>query len=200
MYKIIGADGKEYGPVTADQLRQWISEGRANAQTRVLPEGATEWKPLGEIPEFGSAPKAPSAFVYTPPGAAGPNPATRVSGPAVGLIVTAVLNFLMEAGSLALNLLGTSILMSSSMPAEPAWIRVFSGTVGIASNILGLLVSILILVGGIKMMKLEAYGLAMTASILAMIPCISPCCLIGLPLGIWAAIVLSEPEVKGAFH
>jgi hypothetical protein len=39
MYKIIGADGKEYGPITADQLRAWIVEGRANAQTKVLMEG-----------------------------------------------------------------------------------------------------------------------------------------------------------------
>ncbi len=55
MYKIIGADGKEYGPATAEALRQWITEGRANAQTRVLPEGTTEWKTLGELPEFAAA-------------------------------------------------------------------------------------------------------------------------------------------------
>ncbi|HUJ11174.1 MAG TPA: GYF domain-containing protein [Verrucomicrobiae bacterium] len=52
MYKIIGGDGKEYGPVTAEQLRQWIVEGRANAQTKVQAEGSTEWKTLAEFPEF----------------------------------------------------------------------------------------------------------------------------------------------------
>jgi len=26
MYKIIGADQKEYGPVSADQLRQWLGQ------------------------------------------------------------------------------------------------------------------------------------------------------------------------------
>jgi hypothetical protein len=55
MYKIIGADGNEYGPVTAEQLRQWIAEGRANAQTKVQAEGSTEWKALSEFPEFTSA-------------------------------------------------------------------------------------------------------------------------------------------------
>jgi hypothetical protein len=55
MYKILGADQKEYGPVSAEQLRQWIAEGRANAQTKVLPVGATEWKPLAELPEFAGA-------------------------------------------------------------------------------------------------------------------------------------------------
>lgn len=52
MYKIIGADGKEYGPVTAEQLRQWIREGRSNAQTKVQAEGATEWKTLDQFSEF----------------------------------------------------------------------------------------------------------------------------------------------------
>lgn len=52
MFKIIGADGREYGPVTGDQLRQWIREGRANAQSRVQPEGAADWITLGELPEF----------------------------------------------------------------------------------------------------------------------------------------------------
>ena len=28
MYKIIGADGKEYGPISAEQLRQWLNEDR----------------------------------------------------------------------------------------------------------------------------------------------------------------------------
>ncbi|PWU20257.1 MAG: hypothetical protein C5B50_04420 [Verrucomicrobia bacterium] len=55
MYKILGADGREYGPVTAEQLRRWIAESRANAQTRVLAEGATEWKPLSAFPEFSAS-------------------------------------------------------------------------------------------------------------------------------------------------
>jgi MFS family permease len=52
MYRIIGADEKEYGPVSAAQLRQWITEGRANSQTRVQVEGSTGWVPLGSLPEF----------------------------------------------------------------------------------------------------------------------------------------------------
>ncbi len=52
MYKMIGADGREYGPVPAEQLRQWIREGRANAQTQVQLAGDTAWKPLGELAEF----------------------------------------------------------------------------------------------------------------------------------------------------
>lgn len=57
-----------------------------------------------------------------------------------------------------------------------------------------------IIFGAAKMRNLESYGLAMTASILSMIPYLSPCCCFGLPFGIWALVVLSKPEVKGAFR
>lgn len=53
MFKIIGTDQKEYGPISIEQLKQWIAEGRANANTLVQPAGSAEWKPLSSFPEFG---------------------------------------------------------------------------------------------------------------------------------------------------
>jgi hypothetical protein len=69
MYKIIGADQKEYGPITADQLRQWISEGRINANTKVQTEGAGIWRSVSELPEFAaslpaSVPPAPGTPIH----------------------------------------------------------------------------------------------------------------------------------------
>ncbi|MDB6035806.1 MAG: domain containing protein [Verrucomicrobiales bacterium] len=52
MYKIIGNDGKEYGPVSADQICQWIASGRCGAQTLAQPEGGKSWQPLSSHPEF----------------------------------------------------------------------------------------------------------------------------------------------------
>ena len=70
MYKIIGADGKEYGPISVEQLRQWRSEGRVNAQTKVLAEGATDWKTIAEIAELGEAmPITPPSLPSFQPGA-----------------------------------------------------------------------------------------------------------------------------------
>ena len=54
-YKVIGVDQKEYGPVPEEQLRQWILDGRLNAQARVQVEGTDEWKLLAEIPELAAA-------------------------------------------------------------------------------------------------------------------------------------------------
>ncbi|HTS19696.1 MAG TPA: CD225/dispanin family protein [Verrucomicrobiae bacterium] len=64
MFKIIGGDGRQYGPVSAEQIRQWMAEGRASAQTMAQAEGSTEWKPLGQFPEF--APSTPPPLGATP--------------------------------------------------------------------------------------------------------------------------------------
>lgn len=60
MYKIIGGDGKEYGPVPVEQLQQWLTEGRVNGATRAQLEGTTEWKTLAEYGITGSAPVPPN--------------------------------------------------------------------------------------------------------------------------------------------
>lgn len=62
MFKIRGADGREYGPVTTEQLHQWVREGRAGAQTQVLPEGATTWSLLKALPEFARLFAAPPSI------------------------------------------------------------------------------------------------------------------------------------------
>ena len=70
MYHIIGVDQKEYGPITAGQLRDWIAEGRANGQTKVRLEGSPDWKSLSDFPEFLealSAKTAPVAYAGPPP-------------------------------------------------------------------------------------------------------------------------------------
>ena len=118
----------------------------------------------------------------------------------IGIVLTSTLVLaIAQIISLIFNLAGASILANSQMPKE-AWANMFSGTIGVVSGVIALLLSGLIFFGAMKMKKLESYGLAMTASIIAMIPCFSPCCLIGLPIGIWALVVLSKPEVKSAFH
>lgn len=52
MFSILGVDGKEYGPVSVDQVKAWISEGRANLDTKVKRAGDAEWIRLGDLPEF----------------------------------------------------------------------------------------------------------------------------------------------------
>jgi TM2 domain-containing membrane protein YozV len=67
MYRMIGKDGQQYGPVTTEQLRSWIAENRANPQTLVQPDGTQDWKPLGSLPEFAADLKPPPVSATVPP-------------------------------------------------------------------------------------------------------------------------------------
>jgi uncharacterized membrane protein len=51
-YIIIGGDGKEYGPVTDADVRQWITEGRLAASSLAKGEGDAEFRPLSKFPEL----------------------------------------------------------------------------------------------------------------------------------------------------
>jgi uncharacterized protein DUF4339/glycerophosphoryl diester phosphodiesterase family protein len=74
MYKIIGGDQKEYGPVSFAEICQWILEGRANGQTLAKGEGDADWKPLAAFTEFA---QTLAARAQTPPAMSAP--------PALGL-------------------------------------------------------------------------------------------------------------------
>jgi uncharacterized membrane protein len=70
MFTIIGGDGKEYGPVTVDQVRAWMAAGRANLTSRVKAVGTETWKTIADTPEItGSLPLAgvPGISARLPP-------------------------------------------------------------------------------------------------------------------------------------
>lgn len=59
MFHIIGGDGKEYGPVTVEQIRAWIAAGRANLDSKARALGTDEWRRLADFGEFTSPDGAP---------------------------------------------------------------------------------------------------------------------------------------------
>jgi hypothetical protein len=67
-YRIVGADGKTYGPVGLEQVRWWIVEGRAESRTPVFVEGASDWTFLGLLPELAAD------FAASPPTIAAAKP------------------------------------------------------------------------------------------------------------------------------
>jgi hypothetical protein len=74
------------------------------------------------------------------------------------------------------------------------------GGSGIFQNIIGIACAAFTVYGGMQMRALKNWGLALAATILAMLPCGSSCCCcLGLPIGIWVIITLTKPEVKSAF-
>lgn len=72
MYRIIGGDGREYGPVALEQIQLWIAQRRAGPGTLVRPESSTEWSALNQLAEFASdlaalEPRSPSGPAVVPP-------------------------------------------------------------------------------------------------------------------------------------
>jgi hypothetical protein len=59
-YKIIGADQMEYGPVSAEQIRLWVTERRVDSETKLQAEGGGEWKRVADVPELAAALKGNS--------------------------------------------------------------------------------------------------------------------------------------------
>src|SRR5258706_7852157 len=52
-YKLLGGDGKEYGPVTLEQLQSWLKEGRVTAATQILRSDLNVWHPASDYGELG---------------------------------------------------------------------------------------------------------------------------------------------------
>jgi len=83
---------------------------------------------------------------------------------------------------------------------EEQIINMLSGGFGMVSAAVGLFIAGIIIYASLEMKKLQQWSLAVAASVLAMVPCISPCCILGLPFGIWSLIVLMKDDVKTAFR
>lgn len=138
------------------------------------------------------------------PGAYPPQPTAeeQVRLPATLLLITGILGAVVQAISLLFTLLGTTadLVRASLGPTEEAFASAMSGSIAIFSSIIGLATAALLVYGALKMKDLQSYTLSMAASIVALVPCVSPCCLLGLPIGIWSLVVLLKPDVKAAFR
>jgi len=71
MYKILGSDGNEYGPVSVEQVKKWIAENRVEKKTPVIPDGALDWVFLESLPEFAGAFEPPAPRPSPMPSSAG---------------------------------------------------------------------------------------------------------------------------------
>lgn len=51
-YKIIGTDGREYGPVTLEELLAWINDGRVAPYSQIWRADLACWRPASGWPEL----------------------------------------------------------------------------------------------------------------------------------------------------
>ncbi len=63
----------------------------------------------------------------------------------------------------------------------------------------GGLVGILIVIGGVQMIRVRGWVIALLGALLSMVPCVQGCFILGVPIGIWCLVVLMDSSVKQAF-
>jgi hypothetical protein len=51
-YQVMGEDGQEYGPVSAEKIRAWVAEQRLERKSPVKPADSRDWVFLESLPEF----------------------------------------------------------------------------------------------------------------------------------------------------
>jgi hypothetical protein len=205
-------NGQQRGPLTEAQLDDLAKAGTIKSDTLVWAEGMANWLPYSQA--RGGAASAPP--LLAPPGAApfgaapfatGPDQVRqKVSGPAVGLIVTGGFGIIGGILGLLTPLWMSAMVqwLENAQPGNPGLEQMKAmATASTISQILfgviNLAVAGLTIFAAMRMKNLRSHTLAVVMSIISMLPYLSGCCCVGLPVGIWALVVLFKPEVKSAF-
>jgi hypothetical protein len=129
---------------------------------------------------------------------------SRVSNVGAVLLVTAVIAC---AGNVGVFLVGSAVRRSTPPAPPPAGMTpderrswqygqdaaVFLEFVCLATT--SVAVYLPVFLAGLSLPNGRGYSLGITAAVLAMLPC-SPGCLMGVPVGIWALLVLTNEDVK----
>jgi hypothetical protein len=127
---------------------------------------------------------------------------SAVMPPAIALMVLGGVYICISLGMLGLRIFNLSHAMAIAPQGQgdPAFAAGYKfGVYGaLVFEVVGVILGAVIILGAIQMKNVGNFGLAMTASILAMVPC-HYCCLVGIPLGIWSVITLNQEDVKSAF-
>ncbi|HZV06823.1 MAG TPA: hypothetical protein VE999_17200, partial [Gemmataceae bacterium] len=138
----------------------------------------------------------------------------RVQTPAICLIVVGILNIFWALYMLANGILWTvapDFIINAekrfspalqNQAATPDQLQMQGIIVSYPVAILAFVASVLPILGGIRMLSLKSYALSVCGAVSAMVPCLScmACCGVGEGIGIWALVVLLNPDVKSAFQ
>ena len=128
---------------------------------------------------------------------------SAVAGPAISLMIVGALDIPAAIAYLIFQIFNFRFAGQAYPPgqAPPGYAEgiVIGKVFAFVVIALSILFGFLLFVGGLKMKKLQSFGLAMTACVIAMLP-LHCCCILGLPFGIWGLSVLNRSEVKDAFR
>lgn len=119
----------------------------------------------------------------------------RVWIPASGLLVAGGINCLAAVG---LTLSAIFTLLTKGFSGEFVTFGFLPGAAQMVIVAATVAYAIFVLLGGWNLMQLRSHRLALVGAALALFP-FSPGSVVGLPMGIWALIVMKNEQVKSAF-
>jgi hypothetical protein len=123
-------------------------------------------------------------------------------GPAIALMVVSILFIVMLFVAMLFELWlitsGTAAEMETRNPLVDSKEQEVALRIGF--SIFLMILHSVVLFGAVSMLRMRNLGMAYTAAIISVIPCCSGCYVIGIPFGIWALVVLNNPEVRSRFQ
>jgi hypothetical protein len=152
----------------------------------------------GPTNPYQSPQSAGQVFGESPQAAA----AARVKVPAIALLVLApihMIGMLIDLGVRIYNAQANNMPFVVEGPGAAEGMMV-GMVIGGVVDVAAVLCQFLVAYGALQMLNLKSRQMAVTACILSCIPCISGCCLLGIPFGIWGLVVLNDEAVKRSFE
>ena len=111
-YMVRGADGKEYGPATLEQVSGWVREGRLQAQAAIKRSDMDQWASAGSFQEL------EPLFVEASPQPTSPTPAAQAPAPRSDALAVAQMR---SGGSWFYWVAGLSLINSFAALSGSTW-------------------------------------------------------------------------------
>jgi len=166
---------------------------------------SSDFPPFGSQPPnnpFGSSSPNPYAspnLLETKPDPQRASPA-KIIAPGIALVVVGFVGFCLSTFNVVFANVAQGIGVD---PQAPEFLQEMQkGAVGIVPTIVQsifIVVNLFIVLGGVQMIRIATWPLAIAASIVAMINFGSCCCLPGIPVGIWSLVILLQEDVRLLF-
>ncbi len=128
---------------------------------------------------------------------------SKVGPPGIALVILGLGSILANLAFLLVSLVGYAdslvALVTGDLDASYTTTLIGMLVRNLVSLAVSCLASLVVAFAGLRLRGARSPGLIYLGSILAMLPCIGPCCCLGLPIGIWAIVTMQDEQVKAAF-
>lgn len=124
----------------------------------------------------------------------------QVKRPAIALLVVFGVSIVVLFVSFLFNIFLLTSRVTERLPEPSMMTKETQVVVRMVAGLVAMALHALTIAGALHMRQFRSLGLARAGAIVACIPCVSACVVLGIPFGAWALIVLGRPEVRAAFR